>query len=89
MYSSAGRPAKPIRLMCGLMVLKQMNNLSDQSIVEIWVENPHRQLFCGMRKFQFKFHCDFSELTYFRKRLGKEGAEKMFAVNLSIKARAN
>jgi IS5 family transposase len=25
LYLSAGRPAKPVRSMCGLMILKQMN----------------------------------------------------------------
>jgi IS5 family transposase len=91
LYSSIGRPAKPIRLMCGLMILKQMNNLSDQSVVKIWVENPYWQRFCGMREFQFKFPCTSSELTYFRKRLGEAGVEKMFAVSVSLfgkKARA-
>jgi IS5 family transposase len=77
--------------MCGLMILKQMNNLSDQSVVEMWVENPYWQIFCGMREFQFKFPCTSSELTYFRKRLGEAGVEKMFAVSVSLfskKARA-
>jgi IS5 family transposase len=77
--------------MCGLMILKQMNNLSDQSVVKIWVENPYWQRFCGLREFQFKFPCTSSELTYFRKRLGEAGVEKMFAVGVSLfgkKARA-
>lgn len=29
-----GRPAKPIRLMCGLLTLKLLRNLSDESVVE-------------------------------------------------------
>lgn len=29
-----GRPAKPIRLMCGLLILKHVRNLSDESVVE-------------------------------------------------------
>lgn len=28
-----GRPAKPIRLMCGLLILKHVRNLSDESVV--------------------------------------------------------
>jgi len=31
-----GRPAKPIRLMVGLLMLKHIRNLSDQSVVEQW-----------------------------------------------------
>ena len=34
-----GRPAKPIRLMVGLLILKHVRNLSDESIVEQWREN--------------------------------------------------
>ena len=29
-YSELGRPAKPIRLMVGLLLLKQLENLSDE-----------------------------------------------------------
>ena len=29
-YSSVGRPGKPIRLMVGLLLLKQLENLSDE-----------------------------------------------------------
>ncbi|MCT7464865.1 hypothetical protein N5S72_10435 [Aliarcobacter cryaerophilus] len=31
-YSKDGSPAKPIRLMVGLLILKQLENLSDESI---------------------------------------------------------
>lgn len=43
-----GRPAKPIRLMCGLLILKHVRNLSDESVVEQWSENAYYQYFCGM-----------------------------------------
>ncbi len=32
-YSEDGRPAKPIRLMVGLLLLKQLENLSDANVV--------------------------------------------------------
>ena len=35
-YSKEGRPAKPIRLMVGLLLLKQLKNLSDEDIVVQW-----------------------------------------------------
>lgn len=38
-YSNAGRPAKPIRLMVGLLILKQLENLSDERHMEAWVRN--------------------------------------------------
>ena len=34
-----GAPAKPIRLMVGLLILKHVRNLSDESVVEQWSEN--------------------------------------------------
>lgn len=40
-----GRPAKPIRLMCGLLILKHVRNLSDESVVEQWSENAYYQYF--------------------------------------------
>jgi len=47
-YALAGMPAKPIRLMVGLLLLKQIENLSDERVVEAWVQNPYYQSFCGM-----------------------------------------
>ena len=38
-YSEEGRPAKPVRLMVGLLLLKQMYDQSDEDVVEGWVEN--------------------------------------------------
>jgi len=32
-YSNEGRPAKPIRLMVGLLILKQSENLSNENLV--------------------------------------------------------
>ncbi len=34
-----GKPAKPIRLMISLLLLKQLRNLSDENIVLDWSEN--------------------------------------------------
>ena len=50
-YSKEGRPAKPIRLMVGLLILKQLENLSDENIVLQWKRNPHYQYFCGMHEY--------------------------------------
>ncbi len=46
-----GRPAKPIRLMVGLLLLKHLRNVSDESIVEQWAENNYYQYFCGELNF--------------------------------------
>lgn len=41
-YSDDGRPAKPIKLMVGLLILKQLENLSDENMVLQWKRNPSR-----------------------------------------------
>ena len=63
-YSNKGRPAKSIRLMVGLLLLKQLENLSDENIVLQWKRNPYYQYFCGMREYQPALPCDSSELVY-------------------------
>ncbi|EGN04187.1 hypothetical protein HMPREF0127_02551, partial [Bacteroides sp. 1_1_30] len=70
-----GRPAKPIRLMCGLLILKHVRNLSDESVVEQWSENAYYQYFCGMLEFTPSYPCNASELVHFRKRVGENGME--------------
>jgi len=77
-YSKEGRPAKPIRLMVGLLLLKQLENLSDERVVLQWKRNPYYQYFCGMEEFQIGLPCDSTELVKFRQRIGKEGVELIF-----------
>jgi transposase, IS5 family len=83
-YSEKGRPAKPIRLMVGLLILKQMYNQSDESLVERWKENIYWQQFCGMEEFQWKLPCDPSDLTYFRNRIGEEGTALILAHSIAL-----
>ena len=40
LYAHRGKPAKPIRLMVGLCIFKHLENLSDQVLVERWLQNP-------------------------------------------------
>jgi len=40
-YSTVGTPAKPIRLMVGLLILKQIYNLGDETVMSEWVSNPY------------------------------------------------
>lgn len=84
LYSEHGRPAKPVRLMVGLMILKQLENLSDERVIEAWVQNPYYQAFCGQTHFQWKFPCDHSDFTYFRRRIGEDGARLIFEVSVDL-----
>lgn len=88
-YTTAiGAPAKPIRLMVGLLLLKQLENLSDENVVLQWKRNPYYQAFCGMREFQQKLPCHSTELVQFRKRIGKEGFEKIFQMSIALHGKA-
>lgn len=84
LYAERGRPAKSVRLMVGLLLLKQIENLSDERVVEAWTRNPYYQAFCGMEYFQWKFPCDPSELVHFRKRIGEAGLEKIFQASVAL-----
>lgn len=85
LYSSDnGRPAKPIRLMCGLLILKHVRNLSDESVVEQWSENAYYQYFCGMLEFTPSFPCNASELVHFRKRIGEKGMELILSESIRV-----
>ena len=84
LYSHRGKPSKAIRLMVGLSILKHLENLSDDVLVQRWVQNPYYQVFTGEVEFQWRLPCDPSDLTYFRKRIGSEGHEKILAVSIAL-----
>jgi IS5 family transposase len=88
LYSSVGCRAKPVRLMVGLLILKQVYNLADETVMEEWVSNPYFQYFCGETVFQWKFPCDPSDLVHFRHRIGEAGVEKILAASILIHGRS-
>jgi IS5 family transposase len=75
LYSKTGTPSKPVRLMAGLLILKQMYDLGDETIMEEYKMNPYMQYFCGEAYFRWDFPCDPSDLVHFRKRIGEKGIE--------------
>ena len=79
-----GRPAKPIRLMVGLLILKHLRNVSDESVVEQWTENLYYQYFCGLQQFSISPPCAASELTHFRNRIGESGIELIFKESIRV-----
>lgn len=79
-----GKPAKPIRLMVSLLILKQLRNLSDESVVEQWAENSYYQFFSGENYFCSKQPCVPTELVEFRKRIGTEGVELIFKESIRV-----
>jgi transposase, IS5 family len=82
--SDNGRPAKPIRLMVSLLILKHIRNLSDESVVEQWEENSYYQYFGGFSSFVAGAPCEASELVHFRKRIGEQGIELILKESIRI-----
>ena len=83
-----GAPSKPIRLLVGLLILKQLENLSDEAVVLQWKRNPYYQAFCGMKEFQRRLPCHSTELVHFRKRIGAEGVERIFQMSVGLHGEA-
>jgi IS5 family transposase len=79
-----GTPAKSIRLMVSLLILKQLRNLSDQSVVEQWSENSYYQYFSGEDCFCSGVPCSSTELVEFRKRIGEEGVELILKESIRV-----
>src|SRR5215510_3994891 len=84
LYSNVGQPGVPIRLMVGCLMLKHLKNLGDETLAKAWVENPYMQYFCGMRCFEHRFPFDPSDFVHFRKRIGKDGFEKIFSYSVQL-----
>ena len=80
-----GRPALPIRLMVGLLIIKHLRNISDESVVEQYSENVYYQYLCGQSEFVAKVPCEASELVYFRNRIGEAGIELILKESIRIK----
>ncbi len=83
-YSDFGRPSVPIRSVIGLLLLKHIYNLSNEAIIDRWIENPYWQYFSGEKVFQTEKPFDPTEFIHFRKRIGEEGAEKLLKISVQL-----
>lgn len=84
LFDTNGRPGKPVRLMIGLLMLQQLSGSSDEGTIEMWVENPYWQYFCGYDYLQWDEPADPTTLIKWRQRLGKENLE--LVLSYTIKA---
>jgi IS5 family transposase len=57
-HDSNGRPSIDTRLMVSLHYLKYTFDLSDEAVVEGWVQNPYWQFLSGMRYFEHEMPLD-------------------------------
>ncbi len=83
-HPTTGAPGLPIRRMVGLLILKHLRDLSDESVVEQWSENSYYQYFCGEESFVNGSPCAASELVHFRHRIGREGEELIFRESVRV-----
>lgn len=72
-----GRPAISTRLMIALHYLKYTFDLSDDDVLQGWIENPYWQFFSGMKYFEHRFPIHSSSMTRWRNRIGDNGAEEL------------
>lgn len=79
-----GAPAKPIRLMVSLLILKYLRNLSDENLVEQWSENIYYQYLGGEQFFRPAIPCVSTELVAFRYRIGEAGMELILQESIRI-----
>jgi IS5 family transposase len=86
-HPQLGRPGVPIRLMVGLCYLQHTFQLSDQEVVERWVENPYWQVFCGFDYLQPKLPIDPSSLVRWRRRIGRDGIELLLQETIAAATR--
>jgi hypothetical protein len=80
--SDRGRPGLSPRLVAGLLYLQHAYDCSDEEIVNTWIESPYVQYFTGETNFQTEAPMDSSNLTRWRKRMGKVVVELLMQVNI-------
>jgi transposase, IS5 family len=84
LYGNTGRPSVPVRTIVGLLILKQMYSLGDETVIERYLENPYWQHFCGEIYFQYELPFDPSDFVHFRKRIGESGMKKIFKQSIDL-----
>ena len=83
-----GRPSIPVRTMVGLMMLRTMYGLSDQEVLDGWVENPYWQSFCGGTFFEHEPPTDQSIMSRWRSRVGETGVTEMLKESVAAAVRS-
>lgn len=73
--SNNGRPTKPSRAKVGLLMLKHLNGLSDENVVDMLKRDLYAQYLCDVSLKEAQKFIDPSTLTYFRKQIGPAGVK--------------
>ncbi len=78
------RTALPSRMVVGLLLLKQMDDLSDEEVCAKFIENPYFQYFCGNKYFEHKIGLTSESLTNWRKPLGNEIFQQILVETIAL-----
>jgi transposase, IS5 family len=73
-----GMPATRTRLIVDLTYLQLMCDMSNEAVVERWVESPYWQHFTGEEYLQHDFPLPPTTLLKWRRKIGEEGCEWLF-----------
>jgi IS5 family transposase len=84
LYGEVGRPSIPIRTIVGLLLLKQIYDLGDETVMDRYIDSPYFQHFCGEIYFKYEYPFDPSDFVHFRKRIGEKGMEKIFKQSVEL-----
>jgi hypothetical protein len=74
---TTGAPAKPVRLVFGVLFIKQRLGLTDEESVEQIRENAYMQFFLGFAGYSSKAPFDPSMMVRFRKRFSEEDLNRI------------
>lgn len=86
-HPDTGRPGLSTRLMVGLHYIKYAYNLSDEALLELFVESPQWQLFCGLEYYTDTPPLDRSSLTRWRQRMGEEKLNLLLKETINVAKR--
>src|SRR3979409_1221373 len=82
-----GRPGLPMRLLVGLHYLKHLYDVSDESAVAGFVENPYWQYFCGEGFFVQERPCGPARLGKVAQGIGPGGMERLLQETIAAAQR--
>jgi len=83
MDQNNGRRSLSGRLVIGALIIKHMQNLSDEETVQTIRENPYMQYFLGYSKYTYERPFDPSLFVTIRKRIGLDSVSSMNHIFIS------
>lgn len=84
LYGEVERSSILIRTIVGLLLLKQVYDLGDETVMDMCIDSSYFQHFCGEVYFQYEYPFDPSDFVHFRNRIGEGGMEKIFKQSVDL-----